>query len=765
MLLAPGTKNLLHSTCALAALTISSNAYSDNNSPINIGNVSQSSAETSSTNAKKIVARLLRSNTPSTYISAAKIANEVAPGGTIVDALTVAPGVHINGYGSGNGAARYQIRINGIQTGWALSAGNPEKNGIAVSFDGVPMNNPLSNWDGWESSETPISNIFSGIRVTQGPGNPDNRWYDSMGGTVNLIPQEPGKHMGGEVALGYGSFSSPSAAAVFRTGDLSGWSTVFAAGYTRSNGFRSDPYYAPNEGAAFYMKTRKDFTGGHASVGLYFSRTSEYRPMYIPVSPIPGVSVNGYQQPGPAYSEQTTGYTYTIPTSLYFKNDTAHMFLGYAKLHLRLASNIHMDNLLWYRNGYRHHNRPNNYYFHLVNTEDFTNTTATLGDKLVLSAALPWNHLQVGGYIMDERNHNTYLGYNPAVFASSPANPIFVAGYYDDWEGANIFTQDTITPLAGLHITPGLALMSYRVQFVNNSNATIPVGATPYIVRNLAANNVSNYTKLIPSLGINYRVLQGLHLFSTWSQNFQTPSADAYGNYDQATVVVPRNPTSINSYIGGVKWDIGPWDGTVSAFHQHLTNAVLSSFIPSLLITELDQVSAIYNGVNFSANYGKRLGVQLFTNDTLEHAYYPTYRPASGMPLYGARMPNVPTTSLSFGVGYRWYQIAALWNARLSDTYTSSTTLFSNITNEPTNAQNPAYNIVDLGLSVTTAMHLVPGFHKIKFSLQIFNLFNRHYNSMAYISSGGELGPNSAGAVLADPGAPRAVYGSLTAYL
>lgn len=48
-------------------------------------------------------------------------------------------------------------------------------------------------------------------------------------------------------------------------------------------------------------------------------------------------------------------------------------------------------------------------------------------------------------------------------------------------------------------------------------------------------------------------------------------------------------------------------------------------------------------------------------------------------------------------------------------------------------------------------------------SPNVLNLFNRHYNEFEEITSRGLLGGNSAGPVLALPGTPLTVYGSIQA--
>ena len=739
-------------------------ATPDAQGSVNVGEVNAASGRRAPHSARK---RQLASSTAKTIVDQAQIETLVPPGGSIVHALATAPGVQIRGYGSGNGASRYQIRINGIQVGWALSGGNPEKNGIAVLFDGIPMNNPLAQWDGWESAEVPIAEIFQGVTAVQGPGNPASRWYDSMGGTVDLHPIEPTRKSGGRVSVGGGSFDTYHAFAQADSGDFGGWSTVVGAGYTHSGGFREGPYTGPSDGTAAFMKLRRAFRGGSASFGGYYSRVNEYRPDYIPVAPIPGVSVNGYGVPGTAYSQDTSGFYYTIPQSLYAKNDFAHMWLLYGRQRFHLGAGWRLGNVFWYRAGYRHHNRQRFYYpdYAGINSEYYTGATRTFGDRVALHWQNAWNDMTVGGYYMHERFHSLYYGYNPALFQSSASLPLFVADYYDYWDGAVAFAQDTLRPLPALRITPGVSLMNYRVQFVNNSLGGVPPGASPIAIYDAARNNDNSYTKLAPSLGMNYRLTRSLHAFFTWAQNYQTAPASAYGNYQAHPTVPPSAPTRVNSEIGGLKLDRGPLRGQLSAFHVALSNAVLSTFLPSLAITENADVSAVYNGANLDLHYGRELGWQDLASATVEHAYYPHYVTA-GTTVLGASIPNIPTWLVTLGAGYRWYADHTTFSARLWDSYNGQQYLFSNLTNLPTTTTTQgAYNVVNLRLSARIAVlsDAAHGLKDVRVSLLVSNLLDRHYNAMEYISSGGELGPTSAGAVLAVPAAPRALYANLSA--
>jgi iron complex outermembrane receptor protein len=47
--------------------------------------------------------------------------------------------------------------------------------------------------------------------------------------------------------------------------------------------------------------------------------------------------------------------------------------------------------------------------------------------------------------------------------------------------------------------------------------------------------------------------------------------------------------------------------------------------------------------------------------------------------------------------------------------------------------------------------------------LSVYNLFDKQYNSTAYISSGGYFQTSNGGYIIANQGAPRSIYLSLSA--
>ncbi|EQD55874.1 TonB-dependent receptor, partial [mine drainage metagenome] len=236
------------------------------------------------------------------------------PAGGAAQALAVAPGVNVMTEGQ-TGAPRAAISINGMKTGWGNIAGNANDGTVMVTFDGVPMVDP--SYEVWQASEIPQLSLIKGISVTYGPGYAVNRWYDNIGGAINFIPLQPTAKAGGTVGGFFGSYGTHGEDFSLRTGDMGdGWSGVLAGGVTQSssNYLHGYGFDNPSSNYAYYAKFVDRFRGGHISFGAYTASAQSYRPVPIPVAPNAAVTINGANpitgapNPGPLYSQQTTGF-------------------------------------------------------------------------------------------------------------------------------------------------------------------------------------------------------------------------------------------------------------------------------------------------------------------------------------------------------------------------------------------------------------------------------------------------------------------------
>ncbi len=135
-------------------------------------------------------------------ISNAEIEGVAGPFGSAAQALTAAPGIYVYGYGGVAATARSEVVVRGIKAGWSSVNGDVLRNGVTFLFDGIPMNNLISNNGQWQTTQIPIMDMISNIDVTYGPGGPSNRWFDSIGGTVNYLPFQPKSTPGPDITGG-----------------------------------------------------------------------------------------------------------------------------------------------------------------------------------------------------------------------------------------------------------------------------------------------------------------------------------------------------------------------------------------------------------------------------------------------------------------------------------------------------------------------------------------------------------------------------------
>ncbi len=139
--------------------------------------------------------------------------------------------------------------------------------------------------------------------------------------------------------------------------------------------------------------------------------------------------------------------------------------------------------------------------------------------------------------------------------------------------------------------------------------------------------------------------------------------------------------------------------------------------------------------------------------------------PAGSQPTgYGLPVPNSPKETLNAGVTYRFRLPAARLRVTVWDQYVGARYLFNKNTGLPSTRTNPAYDLVNVSVSARTRWFnsRIPGVRGSTISVQLLNLANKAYNSTEYVSSGGYFQTPTGGYVIANPGAPRLVYASLS---
>ncbi len=695
----------------------------------------------------------------------------VGPVAGAAQAMSMAPGVAVSGYGA-TGSTKNSISINGLKQGWGGFSGGQIDNGtLSVTFDGVPMVNPSSGL--WATPQVPQLQMLQGIGITYGPGNPVDRWYNNIAGQIDFVPLQPTDKAGGTIGLSAGSYSAQNLFFSADTGSHDGWATVVAAGHGKSDSFRTAPdgFKNPSNNYVYFLKTRKTFATGNMSIGIYQAKGEGYRPVMIPVSPIAGVTETGAAG-SPLYSQPTSGFYSSIPSSVWFKDDTNKTRLIYSKLNVALDPGLTFHNLVWYRLGERFHYHYANYGLtNPGNLYEYNDPRSSVyGEKAWTDIKLPYNLVSVGGFFLKSQYNSRNSFYNPnAPYFGSQAvpNAHYRSDYWDQTDLA-AFLQDRISPTPDLDVTPGVRFITYATSYFPGGQTDFPQAYAQYPQNDQAtqpAVNVS-HAEAEPSVDLNWRLRPWLALFGNYATAYKEPQVGGGGGLFQ-TLPPIYNLEKSEDYNVGFKTHLANHGAlrnfllSVSYYHLDFRN----QFIP---LTDANgnylgdaNGSSVYKGFNIALADDPLYNLHVFSNLNIEKATFASYT-TGGVSYSGLPVSNVPDTTFNLGASYDYYASGILYVPSAWYQYVGQQSMFNNNLGAPSQQKVPSYGTFNLGLD-TTFSNTGAELRDVKVSVDVLNVFNKQYNSFEYITSGGFLGPASQGQVLALPGAPRTAYVSVSA--
>ncbi len=737
-------------------------------------------------------------------ISRAEIEGVAGPFGSAAQALTAAPGVFVYGYGGVAATARSEVVVRGIKGGWASVNGDILRNGITFLFDGIPMNNLTAGNGQWQTTQIPITDMISDIKVDYGPGAPSNRWYDSLGGTVNYIPVQPKETPGASIAFGedYGSYNTSLTHFIANSGLVKGWSSLLAAGYANNNTFRVGTtgiptFNAPSSGYSTFFKTEHQLPNGNLSFGFYHGRNTEFRPNFLPLVPITPASNNNYgdavtttgiygpdaqgnsttaPQGSQYYSQATSGFYSSLAHDTWYKHIKTQSDIVYTKLQLALSPKLSFNTEEWYRHGYRLHDRVVNFYGpnSATSHEIYDPTSNTVGDDTSLALQLPHDVVTLGGYWMHQGYNNPVGLFNPSQ-GTSFANPAFFNEDHLDNDFGFLYLQDRIALLHDkLIVTPGAAEQLFRTHYYNVSTASFPQ-ANPANAPNEAPATHKNFLVFSPSVGAQYLVSDWLTVHGNFAISYENPTDASFGA-GRPTIGVnlaTLKPVKSMNSEGGFLVTKCPFaivhscslDATY--FSDKLTDETVITQTSNLNVPAVIALaSAMYNGVSINFDEAPSRLLQVHGNAIIQHDYLLHYvpngsstdyrgYPVSSSPRYTT---NLGLTSAVDAVHHKVQVTPGLWWQYVGQRY-----LFSNVTSAPTQQTTPGYGVVNFNMDGSLNSLLPEWFAKkpVKLSFGLENLLNKEYNPTAYITSGGYFGTSFGGYTLVDPGAPREFIFSL----
>lgn len=695
--------------------------------------------------------------------------------GGVARAMALVPGVSIQSYGN-TGSQKTTFSINGIKAGWAGFTVSLDNGSLGVTFDGVPMVNPGNGL--WQSTLIPQSSVLQTMGVTYGPGEVKDRWYSNIGGSLNFVPLQPSATASAEGTITYGSFNSKNVSVSLQTGNHDGWESVLFAGGNKSGSYMTSPdgFDQPSRNYAVYGKTRKTLENGDISFGAYASYAGAWRPLPTPVNPISGtdangnnvfVTTNGWNKGGALFSEQTSGFYNTLNQNVNSKYDSNQIQMLWSKINLDTGANSTFHNMVYFDHEERLHSTGlHDYAYDQTDPglNEYNNPLSyVLGDKLSEDFHLQNHEISIGGYGQYAYYHSREQLYSnlPGIGPSNPDGNYF-SDIWSQFDTA-LFVQDTYSPTDKIHVTPGVRLVNYNIDFTHNEPSQFP-NATGTVLSQYP-DAQKKFTRLEPSLGVNWQALPWLAPFASYEMSFRQPEngggGGPYVTLDPAQVNLERG----DDYQGGAKMHWDQWgylsdvSATIAYSHLIFSNETLSTALASggsLFATG----KSVYDALNIYADAEVYHNLYTFLNFGAVNAKFNDYANSNGI-FHNVNVANTPDYNYNIGV----YDIMhmshdILAKPRLTYIYTGSQYMFDNSQNITSSQKIPGYGIFNASMEFD-----IPDGDKIlTATIEADNLLNNKYNAFEYISAGGAYGGNLApngvgvGSVLALPGAPRAIY-------
>lgn len=360
----------------------------------------------------------------------------------------------------------------------------------------------------------------------------------------------------------------------------------------------------------------------------------------------------------------------------------------------------------------------------------------------------------------------------PALVNGAPANyslqlpNAFHSSYLYETDLAG-FVQDDFQPINALRITPGVRIVSFHTNFVNNSQAQFPTSVNDLVGHNgdYQPNSTTNFTEVEPSIGVNYKLTHDIALYGNYSTAYKAP-AGATGTYAHllSSTLKPQKSTQ---YQVGAKLFIPnePYlhHSIVSVNYYHLND--LNEIIPIPVVSHLYSLfasgSSVFHGVNLYAEDDPLYNLHVFANASFESANYLNYSSPSHGSYAGLPISNVPGKTFNAGAYYTLFSHDTIYQPRIWYQYTGAQNIYNNNIGAPTRNKLPAYGVLNLGMKISVATLHASYLHKLTFNIDLLNVANKKYNVFEYVSSGGYYGV--AGQTLAEPGAPFTAYASVSA--
>jgi len=659
---------------------------------------------------------------------------------------------------------------------------------LGFTLDGIPLGaqgygssgQGYGNIGGLNVNGAITSENIERVNVSQGAGAVGVASASNLGGVMQFYSLDPADKYGGALSQSFGSYDTVRTFVRLDSGELNASGTRFFVSYVRTE---EDKW--KGAGTMFQQQVNAKLVqplGGYGTFSTFFDWDDEAEATYADESKnildILGSRVD-YYYPNYAAAYHAAQGIYPpnynklqdpLDASYYDGPSKAeNIFVG-STLDLNLS-----DALEWHTTAYGHGKAFAGYYTSPyyaspdgapLAEEEFASYSQREG--ITSDAIYRFAHQTIDAGFWYEHMH-AYVPENlysePVLGAGLPLNPLgnLPAPFATPWaynyndNTVQFHLQDTVELLPTLHSNLGFRSLFFTGTSSIAQNEPAYSGVTSIPAGAISANNA-----FLPQFSTNWRLSHRQELFFDFSENMRSFSQSGLEEGSPWGVSSPAvfselqktiKPEQDFVYEIGYRYTSQPVTGLLTAYHVDFSNrlqAIAVGPLSDIQSTIANVGSVDMNGLDGSLILRPVAGLSLSNSISLNSARYESDLTTGGVtyPLKDKQEVNYPAfmykTNLSYTYENASAHIDTQYMGRRYISYTNDN-------------DAPGYWLSNAGVSYQ--FHCACAVRTLKFSLNVYNLFNAKY-----ISVTGETGnPISGDYQTFQIGAPRIVYGTVGA--
>ncbi|HLW24528.1 MAG TPA: TonB-dependent receptor [Steroidobacteraceae bacterium] len=693
---------------------------------------------------------------------------------------------------------------NGMETTIKFRSFSDGEFGETVA--GVPLNDLFNSGVTYQADNRNnvlfITRDLDSVNLYRGVNNPAVNTYNSLGGTINYIPRQPTDTASGDVGADFGSFGTIDYHATINTGAWHGIKQTASVEVDDSQGWLQN---TTDRNLNVYYAGNAKIAGNSEGFGYFiYNRNHGNAPQFIPQN-ILNNQVD-FQWPTNLYRSDNLDKNYL--GILGFKTEVGNI--------LTIEDEAYVGDNNYTRTSFSNPNYTGPYFiddqgsgypfwtgytgydgftkFPYTGTQAYGVSTgasgygcaptcafagtdyhfygydgSSYGDRLKISAELPYNTVTGGGDLNYGRLHSREYWYGSA-------NMPMIVGYNDAWDERDTRTMWSVYAQDGIHFWNDRARITPGVKYIKARTTDIDALGFYY---SAPGPDRGSENFVSPTVGASVEPIRDFTIYGAYGKNVKFPDITAFYNAiagsNTAPIVV--KPEYAKDYEFGLRYQAGKLTAALNGYQEDFSQIIFSSATAAGFTQYQNGGSERYRGVEMQLTdeFGHFLVGELkgYVNASYNKAICTssTKSDLTGQNCdSGQSLPNVPKVLANVGLIWDF----SGWHVDVEGQYVGPQGLASYFTNLPVapgelepgqRTQIPSYFLVSTGVIKVIPLNWSLA-KAVRFALHVDNLFDKRYFSSAQVNirNRDTTGANQAEDFYGLSGEPIAVFGSIAIY-